>query len=247
MTASTTSQSESKSSNECEKSSEGAKIVRDPKVLEAKRELKKLLQSQHDKPDAPTDFAAKRHLILCDDSGFKLIETSKELQESLKCDRLDDLINQECFNKVSSYTKINASILVLYNNNNIYIIITQHSAGVYYRLVKKLAYKHESHRTNNQPISSDFLCPGIEQVKVTWYGSEAIIMVKGQRLWFVHSIQLPATSAIKEPFQAQEVLVSFKAKVSDFNWKEDEVAVLSHFSEPIAKTVCVESNVSWKQ
>ena len=70
-------------------------------------------------------------------------------------------------------------------------------------------------------------------------------MVKGHRLWFVHSIRLPATAAAKEPFQAQETSVSFKAKVSDFNGKEDEVIVLSHFSEPIAKKVCVESNVSW--
>ncbi len=73
----------------------------DPKVLDAKRELKKLLQSQHEKSDIPTDFAAKRHLILCDDSGLKLIEMSKELQESLKHNRMDDLINRECFDKVS--------------------------------------------------------------------------------------------------------------------------------------------------
>ena len=238
MTASTTSQNEPKCIDEHEKGCEGAKVVRDPKVLEAKRELKKLLQSQHDKSDVPTDFAAKQHLILCDDSGLKLIEMSKELQESLKCDKMDDLINQECFNKVSS-----SSILyvIYYDSNN---IIMQHSAGVYYRSVKKLAYKHESHGTNNQPISSDFLCPFIEQVKVTWYGSETIIVLKGQKLWFVHSIRLPATLATQEPFQAQEVSVSFKAKVSDFNWKEDEVVVLSHFSEPIAKKVCVESNVS---
>lgn len=240
MTASTTSQNELKCVDEHAKSCEGAKIVRDPKVLEAKKELKKLLQSQHDKSDVPTDFAAKRHLILCDDSGLKLIEMSNELQESLKCDKMDDLINQECFNKVSS-SKYIYNYYPVYDN---YITYTQHSAGVYYRSVKKLAYKHESHGTNNQPISSDFLCPLIEQVKVTWYGSETIIVVKGQKLWFVHSIRLPATLAAKEPFQAQEVSISFKAKVSDFNWKEDEVIILSHFSEPIAKKVCVESNVS---
>lgn len=102
LTASTTSQSEPKCIGENEKGSDGAKImmVRDPKVLEAKGELKKLWQSQHDKSDVPTDYAAKRHLILCDDSGLKLIEMSKELQESLKCDKMDDLISQECFNKV---------------------------------------------------------------------------------------------------------------------------------------------------
>ncbi len=115
---------------------------------------------------------------------------------------------------------------------------------MYYRSVKKLAYKHESCEMNNQEISSEFLCPKIEQVKVTRYGSEAIIVVKGQKLWFVHSIRLPATLALKEPFQTQEVSVSFKAKVDDFNWKEDEVIILSHFSEPITKKVCVELNVS---
>ena len=108
MTASISSHNEPKCIDE--KSSEGAKIVRDPKVLAAKRELKKLLQSQNDKSDVPTDFAAKRHLILCADSGLKLIETSKELQENLKCDKMDDLINQECFNKVSN------SVYPLYNN-----------------------------------------------------------------------------------------------------------------------------------
>lgn len=238
--ATTSSQNEPRCFDEHDKSSEGAKIVRDPKVLAAKRELNKLLQSQHDKSDVLTDFAAKQHLILCADSGLKLIETSKELQESLKCDKMDDLINQECFNKVSD-----SKIYPVYHNYDSNYYISQHSAGVYYRSVKKLAYKHESHRTNNQPISSDFLCPLIEQVRVTWYGSEVIIVVKGHRLWFVHSIRLPATSAAKEPFQAQEVSVSFKANVSDFNWKEDEVIILSHFSEPIAKKVCVESNVSW--
>ena len=100
--ASTTSQNEPRCFDEHEKGSERAKIVRDPKVLAAKRELKKLLQSQHDKSDVPTDFAAKCHLILCADSGLKLIEMSEGLQESLKCDKMDDLINQECFNKVST-------------------------------------------------------------------------------------------------------------------------------------------------
>ena len=120
----------------------------------------------------------------------------------------------------------------------------QHSAGVYYRSIKQLAYGY-THKVNNEGISSDFLCPTIDQVKVTQYGSEAIIMVKGQKLWFVHSIQLPMTLAATERFQAQEVSVSFKAPVNkEFNWKGAEVTILSHFSEPITKGVCVESNVS---
>ena len=69
-------------------------------------------------------------------------------------------------------------------------------------------------------------------------------MVKGQKLWFVHSIRLP-TAATAERFQAQEVSVSFKAPVKkEFDWKGAAVTILSHFSEPITKRVCVESNVS---
>ena len=121
---------------------------------------------------------------------------------------------------------------------------TQHSAGVYYRSIKKLTYKHERPETSNKKISSNFLCPTIDQVKVTQYGSEAIIVVKGQRLWFVHSIRLPAALTAKEPFQAQEISVSFKVPTKkEFNWKGAEVTVLSHFSEPITKGVSVESNV----
>ena len=127
----------------------------------------------------------------------------------------------------------------------LYFIIMQHSAGVYYRSIKKLAYKHESHEKYNQSISSDFLCPIIDQVKVTQYESEAIIVVKGQRLWFVHSVRLPATLATAEPFQVQEVCASFRATVSkDFNWKGAQVVIFSYFSEPIRKGVHVQSNVS---
>ena len=117
----------------------------------------------------------------------------------------------------------------------------QHSAGVYYRSIKKLAYNHECYERSNREISSEFLCPIIEEVKVTQYGSEAIIVVKGQKLWFIHSIRLPETSATTEPFQIQEVFVSFKAKVNDI---KDEVIILSYFSEPITERVRVESNVS---
>ena len=120
----------------------------------------------------------------------------------------------------------------------------QHSAGVYYRSVKKLAYDHESYGAANQVISSEFLCPNIDQVKVTQYESEAIVVVKGQKLWFIHSLWLPATSATKKPFQAQELFVSFKTNANDINWEGCEVTILSHFSEPITKRVHVESNVS---
>ena len=79
-------------------------VITDPAVFKAEKELKKLMQSRRlDKSDETTDFAAKRYLIMCDDSGLKLIdlEMSKELQESLKCKRMADLISPVCFDQVS--------------------------------------------------------------------------------------------------------------------------------------------------
>ena len=117
---------------------------------------------------------------------------------------------------------------------------------MYYRCVKKLTYKYDSQETNDEEISSDFLCPAIDLVKVTQYRSEAIIIVKGQKLWFVHSMNLPGDLPTKvEPFQTQELSVSFKAMVDkDFDWTGTKVTVLSHFSEGKIVGVSVESNVS---
>ena len=76
-------------------------VIIDPAVFKAEKELKKLMQSQCDKSNKTTDFAAKRQVILCNDSGLKLIEMNKELQESLKCNRMADLISPACFDQVS--------------------------------------------------------------------------------------------------------------------------------------------------
>lgn len=87
--------------NEHEKGGKVIKAVVNPKVLESERELKRLLQSRCDKSDVPMDFAAKRHLIFCDGPNLKFIEMSGKLQESLKCNKVEDLISHECFDKVS--------------------------------------------------------------------------------------------------------------------------------------------------
>ena len=69
-------------------------------VLKAERELKKFLKSQPGKSDVAIDFAAKRRLIVCDDSKLKLAEHYQP-QESSKCSRMTDLINPKCFHRVS--------------------------------------------------------------------------------------------------------------------------------------------------
>ena len=72
-------------------------------VLKAERELKKFLKSQPGKSDGAIDFAAKRRLIVCDDSKLKLVEMTECCQprESSKCSRITDLINPKCFHRVS--------------------------------------------------------------------------------------------------------------------------------------------------
>ena len=71
------------------------------RVFAAERKLKKLLHSRRDKTDVALDFAAKRHLIVCDDSHLKLIEMSKELQDRSKCNRKSIAISPKSFDQVS--------------------------------------------------------------------------------------------------------------------------------------------------
>ena len=82
-------------------------------------------------------------------------------------------------------------------------------------------------------------------MKVTQYGDDAIVVVSGQRLWFVHSLKLLST--IRDPFQVQDTSVSFKASMVDVvrsgEAKKDRVVVYSYFSGPIAKEFHVELNV----
>ena len=112
--------------------------------------------------------------------------------------------------------------------------------------MKKLAYNQKLPDYNTIEISSDFLHPNIEQVKIILYGRDAIIVITGQKLWFVHSIKM--ATVVSEPFQAQEVSVSFKANMDDLmaydRWKEDKVMIFSHFSQPVTMKFCVELDVS---
>lgn len=94
----------------------------------------------------------------------------------------------------------------------------------------------------------EFLCPIIKQVKVAQYENEAIVVVKGQKLWFVHSVQLSASSTIKDRFQIQPASVSFKVSVNELdipsNQEEIQVVAFSHFHLPVQAQICVQLDVS---
>ena len=128
-------------------------------------------------------------------------------------------------------------------------VYLQHSADVYFRSIEKLAYyDHKEPKRNDMELSGEFLHPIIEQVKVTQYENEAIIVVKGQRLWFVHSIQLSTSSVVKDPFQVQQASVSFKATMDNIeipgNQENSEIVVFSHFYLPVQTQLCVQLDVS---
>ena len=76
--------------------------VANPKVYTARKELEKFLRSQHSDPGFGTSFAASRYLFVCNDQGFKLIEMDERLQETVKFNRMADLISRTSFVKVSS-------------------------------------------------------------------------------------------------------------------------------------------------
>ena len=111
-----------------------------------------------------------------------------------------------------------------------------------------LAYNHEENKipVHCPQISSDFLNPIIERVKVTQYGKAAIVAIEGQRLWFVHSVKL--LSITKEPLHLQESFVSIKAELDDSvmsgNQREVELVVFSRFSQAITRKIHMELDVS---
>ena len=117
--------------------------------------------------------------------------------------------------------------------------------------VKEITYDQEGPAINNTltDISCDYLCPSIDQVKITHYGlNDAIVVVTGQQLWFVHSIKL--SEVIKDPFQVQERSVSFKTNMDNLGFviqrskEESEVVVYSHFHLPVQRKLTIELNVS---
>ena len=103
--ASNSSQTESESTVVQERSRDEATKANasNLKTLGAQSELEKLLRSQHTDPDEQTNFAAKRHLIVCNELGLKLVEMSVSLQEILKFNRMADLISRKCFYQVSKF------------------------------------------------------------------------------------------------------------------------------------------------
>lgn len=95
-------------------------------------------------------------------------------------------------------------------------------------------------------ISSDFLNPIIERVKITQYGKEAVIAIQGQHLWFVHSVKL--LSMTKEPLHIQESFVSIKTELDESvmsgNQREIEIVIFSRFSQAITRKIHMELDVS---
>ena len=130
------------------------------------------------------------------------------------------------------------------------LYIMQHSPEVYFRLAKKLAYDDEVHKVKNEDIPNEYLCPSIERVKIiTQCGNEAIVVVTGQQLWFVHSVKLCSESVVEEPFQVQECSVSFKTKTENVkiptSQEEREIVIYSYFDQPVQKKLHVELEVSF--
>lgn len=94
-------------------------------------------------------------------------------------------------------------------------------------------------------VTSEFLLPSIDGVKVTQYGSEATVVITGKRLWFTHSLHL--STLLKVPFQVQKESVSFCARINDImvtNSEEKEITLFSYFATPVKRKVLVELDVS---
>lgn len=114
-------------------------------------------------------------------------------------------------------------------------------------MIKELAYDDRETKVGGIQVSSVFLCPCIEKMKITKYGKEAIIVAQGQKLWFVHSIKL-LSATIKDPCQVQEYSICFKTDVNSIkipdNQEEKEVEILSYFHQPVQVKLHVEVDVS---
>ena len=100
---------------------------------------------------------------------------------------------------------------------------------------------------NGVRVSSEFLRPHIEKMKITKYGKEAVIVAKGQKLWFVHSLKLSSTT-VKDPFQVQEYSICFKTDVNSIkipdNQEEREIEIFSYFHQPVQMKLHMEVDVS---
>ena len=128
----------------------------------------------------------------------------------------------------------------------------QHSADIYFKSIKILADSDcKELQRSDTGISDEFVCPIIEHMKITQYENEAIIVVKGKKLWFVHSIKLSASSTFTEPFQIQPTSISFKVNADTIgvpdSQEESQIVVFSHFHPPVEAQICVHVDVSLKK
>ena len=124
----------------------------------------------------------------------------------------------------------------------------QWCAGLYHMSVKMYTsdvLNDQSRFSSSCVITREFLLPVIEGIKVTQYGSEAAVVITGERLWFTHSLTMSTTL---KPFQVQKESVSFCAKTTAIqvaiNGQEKEITLFSYFAEPITKKIHVELDVS---
>ena len=96
-------------------------------------------------------------------------------------------------------------------------------------------------------ISSEFVCPCVERVKVNQYSEGTTIVVTGQQLWFLHSLRLSST-VIKEPFHVQGASACFKTKAKDVDIPQSKektsVVAFSYFYQPIQRKLQIEFDVS---
>lgn len=74
------------------------------KIYETQKELEKMLRSQHCDPGSEINYAATRYMFACCGSECKLVEMDERLQETVKFNRMADLICPKSFENVS-YTK----------------------------------------------------------------------------------------------------------------------------------------------
>ena len=92
----------------------------------------------------------------------------------------------------------------------------------------------------------EFLRPHIEGVKIIQYENEAIIEIRGQQLWFVHSIELSLIIKLDNPVEVKELSICFRTNMDKIpgDLKENEVILLSYFCNPIQQIVEIKIEVN---
>lgn len=187
------------------------------------------------------NLTAQRKILVQGDSGLKMEQI--EMNELPLPEHSPEvyLTCQKMFTQVSENALLEIDVFIL---NLLSCMHMQHSTNIYHRSIEKLTVYHQEDKIDTIEISSEFLCPQVEQVKVNQYGNEAIVELRGQKLWFVRSIKL-ASVVIEDPVQVKEFSVTFKTKTVIPNEKrESEVVVYSYFCCLVQQTLQIEIEVN---